>query len=101
MKEVRFNADWTGKEESLNASNLTDYEVKVMIASRNNEYGDCMEGGTWSFSVCDNAGLTSSVYRGVVSSLIKKGYARVNGKRDDEVFSLTAAGKALFSDSAN
>lgn len=97
MKEVKFRADWTGKEEILNADSLTDNEVKVMVASRNNEYGDCcIEGSTWSFTVCDNSGLNSKTYRGVVSSLIKKGYARVAGKAGDEIFALTEEGKALF-----
>lgn len=99
MKEVKFNADWTNKEEVLNADNLTDNEVKVMLASRNNEYGDCcIEGSTWSFTVCDNSGLSSKIYRGVVSSLIKKGYARVAGKQNDEIFVLTDSGKALFTE---
>lgn len=98
MKEVKFIADWTGKEEVLNADTLTDNEVKVMIASRNNEYSDCCDMPTWSFSVCDNSGLDAKVYRGVISSLIKKGYARVAGNRNDEVFSLTESGKKLFSE---
>lgn len=99
MKEVKFNADWTNKEEILNADNLTDNEIKVMIASRNNEYGDCcIEGSTWSFTVCDNSGLNSKIYRGVVSSLIKKGYASVCGKQNDEIFALTDSGKALFTE---
>ena len=96
MKKVKFRADWTGEEEILNADNLTDNEIDVMIASRNNEYGDCIECGTWSFTVCDNSGLDAKVYRGVVSSLVKKGYVRVCGERNDEIFSLTAAGKNLF-----
>ena len=96
MKKIQFTASWTGEEEYLIADNLTDMEARVMIASRNNEYGDCMEGGTWSFAVGENAHLNSKVYRGVVSSLIKKGYASVAGDRDDEVFALTTSGKALF-----
>lgn len=96
MKKIKFVADWTGKEEFLVADNLTDNEIKVMIASRNNEYGDCIESGTWSFTVCDNSGLNAKVYRGIVSSLIKKGYARVSGERNDEVFALTDEGKNLF-----
>lgn len=97
MKEVKFRADWTNKEEILKADTLTENEIKVMIASRNNEYGDCcIDGSTWSFTVCDNSGLDAKVYRGVVSSLIKKGYARIAGKRDDEIFALTEEGKALF-----
>ena len=96
MKKIKFVARWTGKEEFLIADDLTDNEIKVMIASRNNEYNDVMDGGTWSFTVCDNSGLSPKVYRGVVSSLIKKGYARVLGERGDEVFTLTNEGKNLF-----
>lgn len=96
MKQIQFTANWTGKEEILNADNLTENEVAVLIASRNNEYADCYDEPTWSFSVCDNSGLNSKVYRGVVSSLIKKGYARVSGYDEDQVFGLTQAGKALF-----
>ena len=96
MKKIKFVARWTGKEEFLIADDLTDNEIKVMIASRNNEYNDVMDGGTWSFTVCDNSGLSPKVYRGVVSSLIKKGYARVLGERGDEVFALTNEGKNLF-----
>ena len=96
MKKIKFVANWTGEEEFLVADNLTDNEIKVLIASRNNEYDDCIDGGTWSFTVCDNSGLSSKVYRGVVSSLIKKGYARVSGERNDEVFALTDEGKNLF-----
>lgn len=96
MKEVKFIAGWTGENEILVADDLTENEVKVMIASRNNEYGDAMDGGTWNFTVCDNAKLSPKVYRGVVSSLIKKGYAIVAGDRNDEIFALTDAGKELF-----
>lgn len=73
----------------MTVDNLTDNEIACLLASRNNEYGDCMGGGTWSFTICENAHLTEKVYRGVVSSLIKKGYAIVNGNRNDEVFALT------------
>lgn len=98
MKKVEFKAAWTGDIEVLNADNLTENEVKVMIAARNNEYGDCISAGsTWSFTVCDNSGLTEKVYRGVVSSLIKKGYIRIGGPRGDAVFHLTDEGKKLYS----
>lgn len=96
MKKIKFVARWTRKEEFLIADNLTDNEIKVMIASRNNEYNDVMDGATWSFTVCDNSGLSPKVYRGVVSSLIKKGYASVAGERGDETFALTDEGKNLF-----
>lgn len=98
MKQITFNANWLGQQVTLTCDNLTDNEIAVLIASRNNEYGDCIEYGTWSFTVCDNANLTEKVYRGVVSSLIKKGYAIVSGNRGDEIFALTTQGKQLFSD---
>lgn len=70
-----------------------------MIASRINEFNDCLtDGATWSFTVCDNANLDMKVYRGVVSSLIKKGFAEICGEGGNEVFGLTDKGKALFSD---
>lgn len=98
MKQIEFTAAWTGEQCKLTVDNLTDNEIACLLASRNNEYDDCMEGGTWSFSIAQNAHLNEKVYRGVVSSLIKKGYATVNGKRNDEVFALTKKGKQLFSD---
>ena len=32
MKKIKFVANWTGEEEFLVADNLTDNEIKVMIA---------------------------------------------------------------------
>lgn len=95
-----FKASWTGKMVTLDTSNLTEMETAVMIAARNNEYHDCMEGGTWSFTVNDNAeGVGYKQFSGVCSSLIKKGYARVSDAgTDDAIFSLTPTGKNLFSD---
>lgn len=98
MKQIKFTTAWQGTECVLTADNLTENEIACLIAARNNEYEDCMECGTWSFTICENAHLTEKVYRGVVSSLIKKGYAIVNGPRNDEVFALTTKGKQLFSD---
>ena len=98
MKQITFTANWSNQQCTLNCDNLTDNEIAVLIASRNNEYEDCIEHSTWSFTVCDNAHLSEKVYRGVVSSLIKKGLATVAGKRGDEVFALTTQGKQLFSD---
>lgn len=98
MKQIEFMADWTAEKCKMTVDNLTENEIACLLAARNNEYGDCMEGGTWSFSIAQNAHLNEKVYRGVVSSLIKKGYATVQGKRNDEVFALTTKGKQLFSD---
>ena len=95
-----FKASWTGEMVTLDTSNLTKMETAVMIAARNNEYCDCMESGTWSFSVSDNAeGVGLKQFSGVCSSLIKKGYAAVTDPgTDDAIFGLTPKGKRLFSD---
>ena len=98
---MKFVADWTSKEVELNTENLTALETAVMIASRNNEYADCLETGTWTFSVCDNAkGITNErQFGGVCSSLIRKGYIAVTEwGSEDSVFGLTVKGKMLFSD---
>ena len=97
---VEFKASWTGEMVTLDASNLTKMETAVMIAARNNEYCDCMESGTWSFTVNDNAeGVGYKQFSGVCSSLIKKGYAAVtDAGTDDAIFGLTPKGKKLFSD---
>ncbi len=91
----------------MNTEGLTPLEIKVMEAARHTNFGDCLESGQWSFSVADAAGLDPKVYRGVVSSLIKKGLVSVWddedswGKRFDPyretmVFDYTEKGKALF-----
>lgn len=97
---VEFKASWTGEMVTLDASNLTKMETAVMVAARNNEYCDCMESGTWSFTVNDNAeGVGHKQFSGVCSSLIKKGYAGVaDPGTDDAIFYLTQEGKKLFSD---
>lgn len=89
----------------MKTEGLTELEVKVMEAARRTDYGDCLEYGQWSFSVCDAAGLDPKVYRGVVSSLIKKGLVSIwdeepNYKLDPcratVVFDYTDRGRSLF-----
>lgn len=95
----KFTASWTRKEVELNDTNLTALETSVMLAARNNEYGDCLEGGTWTFTVFDNSDCTSDrQFGGVCSSLIRKGYINVFTEGEDGYFNLTEAGKKLFSD---
>ena len=99
--EVRFVADWTNKEVVLNTDNLTKLETAVMVASRNNEYSDCLRNPTWTFTIMDNAeGITSDrQFGGVCSSLMRKGYINVDAYSDEEsIFGLTEKGKQLFSD---
>ena len=87
----------------MKTQNLTELEVKVLEASRKTDFGDCLEYGQWSFAVCDKSGLDEKVYRGVVSSLVKKGLIQIfdqegRGKFKDQVFEFTDKGRSLFSD---
>lgn len=97
---IEFKADWTGEIVALDASNLTEMEAAVMIAARNNEYEDALEGCTWTFTVSDNAeGVGIKQFSGVCSSLIKKGYAGVcDPNTKDSTFHFTEEGRKLFSD---
>jgi hypothetical protein len=84
-----------------NVNSLTENEIKVLNAGRTNCFSDCLESATWSFAVCDESGLDEKIYRGVVSSLIKKGYVWIQddsnkGKFADMVFGYTEKGKSLF-----
>jgi hypothetical protein len=91
----------------MKTDGLTELEIKVLQAARKTDYGDCLEGGQWSFAVCDAADLDPKVYRGVVSSLIKKGLVTIwddepvksqimDLNRESMVFDYTDAGKLLF-----
>lgn len=87
----------------INTDGLTKNEIEVMEAARNSNFGDIIESGQWSFSVCEQTTLGEKVYRGVVSSLIKKGLVEIhdyeeNGRYDDMIFELTEAGKQRYSD---
>ena len=98
-----FTSGWVkdGVVLTLNTEGLTDNEVAVMIASRTNNFSDIYESGQdWSFGVCDQSGLSEKVYRGVVASLVKKGFVAIydgdTKQFRDKTFTLTDAGKALF-----
>lgn len=91
----------------MKTTGLTELEVRVMEAARHTDFGDCLEGGQWSFSVADAARMDPKVYRGVVSSLVKKGLVQIWDSEPDKVvmldpyketmvFDYTRAGKALF-----
>lgn len=97
---MKFTAEWTNKEVELNTDNLTKLETAVMIAARNNEYEDAINGSTWTFTVYDNAeGITSErQFGGVCSSLTKKGYISIFVDSEDSYFCITEKGKRLFSD---
>jgi hypothetical protein len=96
---MTFEARWFGVETTLNTTTLTENETIVMIAMRNNEYSDIyVSGSEWNKGVCEESELTSKVYRGVVSSLIKKGYVKVfeGMKFEESTISLTYEGKILY-----
>lgn len=93
----------------MKTEGLTELEIRVLEASRKTDYGDCLEYGQWSFAVCDKALLSEKVYRGVVSSLIKKGLITIwdNGRISDGIkagnfldmiFEFTDKGRELFSE---
>jgi predicted transcriptional regulator len=96
---LEFTANWSGKQVTLNTEGLTKNEVAVMIAVRNNNFSDIYaedSGQDWSFGVCESSGLSEKVYRGVVSSLIKKGFIIIDGKGSDATLGLTPRGGALY-----
>jgi hypothetical protein len=84
---------------------LTDLEKQVIEGALKSDFGNVMAGndGTWSFDVQDYSGLTEKIYRGVVSSLIKKGLVTIfdtegRGKYRDMVFNLTDKGRKYVRD---
>ena len=77
---------------------LTDMEIRILNAMRNNEFEDCIDAeATWTFAVIDNSGINPKQARGVISSLIKKDlvWCISNGKSDDCI-GFTNKGKELF-----
>ena len=100
---VEVPDSWEHEGAKLNPEGLTENEIKVMIAIRNNCYEDGIQYGTWSFAVCDESGIPEKQYRGVASSLIKKGLIEINdyeekGRFSDMTLSLTDLGKERYSD---
>jgi hypothetical protein len=101
MAKKEFKASWSKAQITVETEGLTDKEVDVLIAARNNEFNDCLtDDYTWCFAIINNSGMISSVARGVISSLIKKGYCGVSNEKkvDDRTFWLTEEGRKLFSD---
>jgi|WetSurMetagenome_2_1015567.scaffolds.fasta_scaffold01476_4 hypothetical protein len=85
----------------MKTENLTKFEILVLEASRKTDFGDCLEYGQWSFAVCNKSGLDEKIYRGVVSSLVKKGLISIwdeggKGRFKDQVFEFTDKGRELF-----
>lgn len=95
------------KIKSDELSKLTEMEIKILEAARCDScFGDYLEcHGNWSFSICDSVGIPEKQYRGVISSLIKKGYIQIwdyenesPGKFRNSVFDYTKKGAMLFND---
>ena len=87
----------------MKTDGLTELEVLVLKAARRTDYGDCLEYPQWSFAVCDASGLNEKVYRGVVSSLVKKGIVMISddegkGLYMDMTFEFTEKGTLLFNE---
>jgi len=80
---------------------LTEKEKIVMNACMNTDFGSALVEPIWSLAVACSAKMDPKIYRGVVSSLVKKGLVVIydyegKGKSSDMVFALTEAGKAYF-----
>lgn len=79
---------------------LTAQEIKFVNGMRNNEYNDAIEGPTWTFTAIDYSGMKGSQARGVMSSLVQKGFiwAEKGDKQagDEDTVGFTEAGVALF-----
>lgn len=80
---------------------LTPMEVLILNAMRYNEYTDALQwaGGTWTFTVIDNSGISGKKASGVISSLVQKGLviAQNDGSEEDTI-AFTESGIALFND---
>jgi hypothetical protein len=84
---------------------LTNLEKQVIEGAQKSDYGDVMNGrdGTWSFDVQEYSKLNEKIYRGVVSSLVKKGLVTISdseghGKYRDMVFDFTDKCRNLVKD---
>ena len=88
-------------KEVVKLQGLTALEIQVLNAARKTNFGDCLESGQWSFAVCEEAQMDARRYRGVVSSLVAKGFVQIfdnegKGRSNDMIFCYTDSGKALF-----
>lgn len=82
---------------------LTELEIAVLNACRNNDFGDALDPNEapWSYAIAEKAGLDTKTYRGVMASLVKKGLAVVwdygeKGRFDDQVVNLTEKARGIF-----
>jgi hypothetical protein len=96
----KFIAVWKNKEVELTVDGLTDFEIQVLKGMRNNNFIDCLseDCGTWTFSAREETTIKKEQYRGVLASLIKKGYITVYGEGNDSQMAFTEQGSLLFSD---
>ena len=78
---------------------LTESETKVMLALKNNSYGD-NGNGVWSWAVNDSlepSGIEGHALAGVVGSLVKKGiYISDEYEKGEQVLWLTDMGREVM-----
>ena len=78
---------------------VTDLEFDLMKAIVNSEFHDgqnVIDHPVWSFSACPQ-NIRPNQMGGVMSSLVKKDYVRVEGEGDDATVEITAIGFDAFS----
>jgi hypothetical protein len=79
--------------------NLTENEAKVMLALKNNDYGDNGH-GVWSWAVnhsLNPSGMEGHALAGVVGSLVKKGlYFSDEYEKGEQVLWLTDLGRHVM-----
>jgi hypothetical protein len=88
-------------EVSIVSNSFTENEIKILKASRDNEYDDALSGGMpWVFAVIDCSGLDPKVARGSLASLVKKEVIFIDdwegkGRADDQVLSVPESKREL------
>jgi hypothetical protein len=79
--------------------NLTAFEIAVLRAIDNSEYGEYLLNAVWTFTVADNMqpdGPTGRQLSGVISSLVQKGVVDVQDYDDDSIIGLTRKGADAY-----
>jgi hypothetical protein len=80
-------------------NNLTPFEIAVLRAIDNSEYGQYLMNAVWTFTVADNMqpdGPTGRQLSGVISSLVQKNVVYVEGFDDDTIIGFTRKGAAAY-----
>lgn len=72
---------------------LTEKEVQVLQAIDGSEFGNYLSDDVWTWSVTDAVAFDS---RGVISSLVKKGFVRADGRGRDMTIGMTYEGYRAY-----